>query len=102
MRRQGQSLGYGVEVDPSGRVVYEHDSYNCAHCGMPQAIEPGQTSAEACRRCDKHICDPCAAILAKTLRCRPTELMLEITEANGRRPIDEALARERARRSILG
>lgn len=101
-RRKGQSLGYGVEVDPSGRVVYEHDTFTCGHCGLPQAIEPGQADSDWCSGCDKHICPPCGRELSRTLRCRPTEMRLDALERAGRAPIDAALARQRTARSILG
>lgn len=73
--------GYAVTIDPEQSRPFEEDTFSCSHCNCVVFLKPFQNDAPACRACDAHICDACAAELARTLKCVPIERRLEAMEA---------------------
>ncbi len=55
----------------AGQGLFEAPTYTCSHCQTVVIINPDRQRDRAwCSKCDHYICDPCGAILAKTMQCR--------------------------------
>lgn len=75
--------GYAtVHID--GQLVEEEDTFTCGHCNGIVPIKPGQTDTDSCRACDSHICQRCAHILVKTMKCVTVDARLEAAEREAR------------------
>jgi hypothetical protein len=65
-----EQVGAFAPAVPKGEV-YESAVSVCAHCQAAVILEPKRTRArEWCAKCDRYICDDCAAVMARTLVCR--------------------------------
>jgi hypothetical protein len=68
-----RQLGHHVPVVPGGKVL-ELKTKSCAHCGTVVVINPDRIRARGrCNKCDKYLCDPCAAIGD----CRPIQALAD-------------------------
>ena len=67
-----------------GVVIDEQDTFTCGHCNGIVFIQPGQTDTDSCRACDSHICQRCAHILVKELKCVTVDARLEAAERHAR------------------
>jgi hypothetical protein len=61
----------------------ESATYTCTHCHAVVVMNPIRTRERGyCRKCSAHICDTCAATMARTLECVPLERIIdEVLEA---------------------
>lgn len=80
MRR---AQGYAT-VTLDGVIIEEQDTFTCSHCNGIVPVAPGQVETDSCRACDGHICQRCAGVLVRTMRCVPVEARLEASERNAR------------------
>lgn len=65
----------GVPGLPS---FFEAATYTCKHCQRIVVLNPERVRERAfCRGCNHRICDPCAAIKAKTLTCRTFDQVVD-------------------------
>ncbi len=67
-----------------GVLVEEQDTFTCGHCNAIVPVLPGQVDTFSCKKCDSHICNGCAAVLAATLKCVPFEKKLDRVERAAR------------------
>lgn len=80
MRRAGGYLLLsGGDARGDGPDI-ERDTFSCAHCNAVVVVEPLTIPEGFCLACQKHVCDPCKAILARTQKCVPFERRLEAVE----------------------
>jgi len=83
MRRAG---GYRIITEP-GKAPIENDTFTCNHCNGIVVVPPGTvaiTVGATCLACMKQICEPCAKVMDRTLKCRPFEKRLEEMESRAR------------------
>lgn len=80
-------LGY---APGAGRGLYESACYTCSHCHRQVVIEPKRTRERGyCRKCSSRICDPCTAIMARTLECRPMAQIIDAALEEAIKPLGE-------------
>jgi hypothetical protein len=62
----------------AGRGLFEAPIVMCSHCQKGVLLNPLRTRARPyCAKCDHYICDGCAAIMARTLECRPYKALVD-------------------------
>jgi hypothetical protein len=85
MTSQQRGRGYLVVTDRiTGRVLDEHDTLRCAHCGSIMRVGPahapiGITMGLRCAPCDAFVCTSCSG-----RGCAPFEARLAKAESRDR------------------
>jgi hypothetical protein len=56
----------------AGEGMIEAGTYTCAHCERIVIKNYARLRERySCKKCNRHICDNCAAVMARTLECVP-------------------------------
>ena len=66
---------------------FEADTLTCNHCQTPVVMNPDRVRARGhCSKCDKYLCDWCAAAYHQSKICRPFAQVVDELQA-GKTPI---------------
>lgn len=66
------------DLPPGVRRYFEADTYTCSHCDAVVFLDLARTRERyKCKKCGKHICDPCAADMAVGVQCKTMQQQVE-------------------------